>query len=442
MNLNELQEILDRTHPGDIEFHQSVIEVFEDIEEFYNANEKYKEYSVFERLIEPDRIIRFRVCWQDDSGKVQVNTGWRVQFNNALGAYKGGLRFHPSVNASILKFLGFEQCFKNALTGMPMGGAKGGADFDPRGKSEREIMRFCHAFMDELYRHIGSEVDVPAGDINVGAREIGFMFGHYLKIVNQWNGVLTGKSPDFGGSCGREEATGYGCIYFLENMLEAHNDTLKGKKVIISGAGNVAIHAAEKCIQEGASVYSLSDSSGTLYFKDGVSEDSLKHIKHFKIKEYGRFTDWDGNGEFRKGENPWCIKADIAIPCATQNECLADDAKNLVKNGVKYIVEGANMPLNSEAQEIVQEGGVIYGPAKATNAGGVAVSGLERTQNSELRAWPLERVDKELKQIMKDIHARCIRGLDRENGIYNYKKGANINSLKKLADTLVSYGIK
>jgi glutamate dehydrogenase (NADP+) len=365
-----------------------------------------------------------------------------VQFNNSLGAYKGGLRFHPSVNESILKFLGFEQCFKNALTGMPMGGAKGGSDFNPKGRSDREIMRFCRAFMEELYRHIGPNVDVPAGDINVGAREIGYLFGHYLKLTNRWEGTLTGKSPDFGGSSGRAEATGYGLVYFLKNMLEAHDDDLEGKKVLVSGAGNVALHAAEKCLTEGAVVLTVSDSGGTLYFKDGMDEDHLKKIKDLKIKQGGSLADAE-DGEYRKGEKPWdIVDAQIALPCATQNEIDESDAKSLIDHKVKYVAEGANMPLTSEAQEAIMAAHLIYGPGKAANAGGVAVSGLERTQNAMMEHWTLERVESELEDIMKKIHDRCTAYVEKENGIYNYRKGANITSFKQLADVLIAYGIK
>ncbi len=442
--LDVVKKQLENFHKNQPEFHQAVQEVFEDIHDFYTDHEIYERFAIAERMIEPDRIIQFRVTWVDDSGNVQVNRGWRVQFNNAIGAYKGGLRFHPSVNESILKFLGFEQCFKNALTGMPMGGGKGGSDFDPKGKSDLEVMRFCHAFMEELHRHIGPNIDVPAGDINVGTREIGYMFGHYLKVENQFQGVITGKGPNFGGSCGRTEATGYGCIYFLEEMLNAHDQKLKGKRVIISGAGNVALHAAEKAIAEDAKVLCLSDSKGLLYFKDGLSDKDLKEIKVIKTQNHGALKDFKGTaGEYKSGAEPWDIECDIALPCATQNEVDDKEAKKLVKNGVLAIAEGANMPLTAKAQDIVMKAGVIYGPAKAANAGGVAVSGLERTQNAEMRSWPLQRVDQELREIMKDIHKRSIEHIERnKEGVYNYRKGANITSFKKIADTLVAYGVK
>lgn len=440
--LSDVKKLLETHHPHQDEFHQAVIEVFEDVKDFYNDHDEYKKYAIAERLIEPDRIINFRVTWVDDAGKVQVNRGWRVQFNNAIGAYKGGLRFHPTVNESILKFLGFEQCFKNALTGMPMGGGKGGSDFDPKGKSDMEVMRFCQAFMEELHRHIGPSIDVPAGDINVGTREIGYLFGHYLKIENQFQGVITGKGPNFGGSCGRTEATGYGCIYFLEEMLKAHDQKLSGKTVIISGAGNVALHAAEKAIAENAKVLCLSDSKGLLHFKDGLTDQDLKEIKKIKTEQHGALKDYKKNGEYKDGAEPWSIKADIALPCATQNEVDEKEAKMLVEHGVIAIAEGANMPLTAKAQDIIMKNKIIYGPAKAANAGGVAVSGLERTQNAEMRSWSLDRVDRELREIMKDIHARSIEHIERRNGIYNYRKGANIASFKKIADTLVAYGVK
>lgn len=438
----EYQNYLNSYHPHSDEYHQAVEEVFEDVEDFYKNHKKYHTDNLLERLMEPDRILRFRVCWEDDDGNIRVNRGWRVQFNNVLGAYKGGLRFHPSVNESILKFLGFEQCFKNALTGLPMGGGKGGSDLNPKGLSDREIMRFCHAYMDELFRHIGPDIDVPAGDINVGAREIGYLFGRYLKLTNKWEGVLTGKSPTFGGSCGRTEATGYGVVYFLKEMLEAHDQDLKDKKVIISGAGNVALHAAEKCLQENARVLSVSDSDGTLYFKDGMSENDLKKIKHIKLEERGSLKDFEG-AEFKSDEDPWSIEeAEIALPCATQNEIDEDEAKTLIKNNIMMIAEGANMPLTAKAQDIILKENIPYGPGKAANAGGVAVSGLERSQNASLQSWSLQKVDDELKDIMKDIHQRAQENVEKQNGVIPYRKGANIYGFKKLADTLLSYGVK
>lgn len=439
---NQLTDYLEQYHANQEEFHQAVHEVIEDVAEFYQDNQKYQDWNIIERMIEPDRVIQFRVTWEDDKGAIQVNRAWRVQFNNVLGAYKGGMRFHPTVNESILKFLGFEQCFKNALTGLPMGGGKGGSDFDPKGKSEREVFRFCTALMQELYKYIGSHHDVPAGDIGVGGREIGYMFGHYLKLTDNWQGVLTGKSPLFGGSCGREEATGYGLVYFLENMLNAHDKDLKGKEVLISGAGNVAIFAAEKCLHKNAKVMTLSDSGGTLYFKDGMTADQLAEMKEFKFRKRGRLKNYSGNAEFKKGIKPWSIDADIALPCATQNEIDGEEAKTLFDNNIIAVAEGANMPLTAEAQDVMLENPILYAPGKASNAGGVAVSALERTQNAEMRGWKLERVDNELQDIMKDIHLRCIEHIDRREGFYPYRKGANISSFKKLADTMVAYGIK
>lgn len=439
--LQEIKDSLNKYHAGDTEFHQAVHEVFQDIGGFYRDHEKYTTYNIAQRMIEPDRIIRFRVCWQDDTNCIRVNRAWRVQFNNALGAYKGGLRFHPTVNENILKFLGFEQTFKNALTGLPMGGAKGGSDFDPSGKSEHEIRRFCEALMQELYRHIGEDIDVPAGDINVGAREISFLFGHYLKLTNRWHGVITGKNPLFGGSCGRSEATGYGLVYFLKEMLTAHDEELKGKRVIISGAGNVALHAAEKCLAEGAIVLSVSDSGGVLYFKEGMNEEQLEAIKKIKLEQYGALEEFSG-GEYKAGKAPWEIEADIALPCATQNEMDAKAAKHLVKNNVLAVAEGANMPLTAEAQDMIIDNNILFGPAKAANAGGVAVSGLERTQNATMLSWDLEKVEGELQKIMKEIHSRCTEHVYMKDGITPYRRGANISAFKKVADALVAYGVK
>ncbi len=437
---NSVKEYLNNFHSSSDEFKQSVYEVFNDIGEYYQSHSEYIKANVLERIIEPDRIIKFRVTWEDDSGNIRINRGYRVQFNNTLGAYKGGLRFHQSVNESILKFLGFEQCFKNALTGLPMGGGKGGADFNPKGLSEREIMRFCHAFMIDLHKYLGPELDVPAGDINVGSKEIGYLFGQYLRITQRWEGVLTGKSPGFGGSCGRSEATGYGLVYFLEEMLRAHHLDLKGKKVIISGAGNVALHAAEKCIHEGTIVLSVSDSKGTLYFKNGMNVQDLDALKTHRLenrKPLSTFT----SGEYFSGKKPWYIPADIALPCATQNELDLVDAKEMINNNIIAIAEGANMPLNHAAQDAVISAGVIYGPGKAANAGGVAVSGLERSQNATLQNWDLRSVDDQLRKIMKEIHNRTIQYIDGKNGVFNYRKGANIYGFKRLADTLIAYGV-
>lgn len=437
---NQVQKVLDDSHPHSPEFHQAVQEIFQDVEEFYLQHPAYAQANVLERLLEPDRILRFRVTWEDDSGGIQVNRGYRVQFHNLLGAYKGGLRFHPSVNESVLKFLAFEQCFKNALTGLPMGGGKGGSDFDPRGKSDREIMRFCQAFMLELSRYIGPEVDVPAGDINVGAREIGYLFGHYVKLKNVWEGALTGKSPSFGGSCGREEATGFGVVYFLEEALKAHDQELEGKRVLISGAGNVALHAAEKCLQEGAQVLSLSDSKGCLHFPEGLSEGDLEKVRRVKREEGGALADLEV-GEYLEGSKPWHLEAEIVLPCATQNELDREDAQALVANGLLALAEGANMPLTAKAQDRLLEANRIYVPGKLANAGGVAVSGLERTQNASLTRWDLEKVDRTLREIMSQIHQRASGEVERVDGILPYRKGANLYGFRRLADTLLAFGI-
>lgn len=440
--LSDIGSVLKATHPRDTEFHQAVTEIIADVAELYENNADYTRWNVIERLIEPDRILRFRVCWEDDDGNVHVNRGWRVQQNHMLGAYKGGLRFEPNVTESVLKFLAFEQCFKNALTGLPMGGAKGGSDFNPKGRSEREVMRFCQAFMQEMYRHIGPDMDVPAGDINVGPREIGFLYGHYVKLTNRWEGVLTGKSPNFGGSCGRVEATGYGVIYFLENMLNAHEKTLKGTSVMITGSGNVALHAAEKAIQQGAKVVSLSDSGGTLTVKDGMSDDDLQKIKTLKQAE-GKSLSEAQVGKFHKGQKPWEVTSTaVLLPCATQNEVDGDAMKALLKEGLEAVCEGANMPLTAEAQEALLASSALYGPGKAANAGGVAVSGLERSQNAIMESWTSAEVDEKLKGIMASIHDRCIEHVDRDDsGNYPYSKGANIYGFRRLADAMVSFGL-
>ncbi|SFR75689.1 glutamate dehydrogenase (NADP) [Marinobacter daqiaonensis] len=438
----QTRDYLKRHHPNSDEFHQAVREVYDDIASLYRKHRHYRDWNIAERMMEPDRIIRFRVCWEDDKGRVQVNRGWRVQFNNVLGAYKGGIRFHPSVNESVLKFLGFEQCFKNALTGLPMGGGKGGADFDPKGRSEREIMRFCQAYMQELFHHIEPQVDVPAGDIHVGSREIGYLYGHYLKLTHRWEGVLTGKSPNFGGSCGRTEATGFGVVYFLKDMLEAHDHELEGKRVMISGAGTVALYAAKKCIAEGASVITLSDSGGTLVFRDGLTEEEWDSLYRLKLEDHGELRDAE-HGTFHQSRQPWTlVKGTIALPCATENEIDDKAMKHMLENGLVALCEGANMPLTRDARERLLRDNIPYGPGKAANAGGVAVSGLERSQNAALQSWSLNTVDSLLGEIMVDIHKRCIENVDRQNGVYPYSKGANIYGFRRLADAMVSYGIK
>lgn len=440
--VSEVHSILKSAHPRDTEFHQAVIEIIEDVTDVFEETPAYARWNVIERLIEPDRVLRFRVCWEDDDGNIQVNRGWRVQQNHMLGSYKGGLRFDPGVTESVLKFLAFEQCFKNALTGLPMGGAKGGSDFNPKGRSEGEVMRFCQAFMQELYRHIGPDIDVPAGDINVGPREIGFLYGHYVKLTNRWEGVLTGKSPGFGGSCGRVEATGYGVVYFLQNMLNAHDSELKGAAVMISGSGNVALHAAEKAIQEGAKVVTLSDSGGTLVLNDGLTDAELQDIKHLKQVDRRSLAE-ASTGSFHQGKKPWqTANADVLLPCATENEIDGDAMNNLLEGGLRALCEGANMPLTAEAQEQLIASKCLYGPGKAANAGGVAVSSLERSQNAILQSWTSKEVDRQLKVIMADIHERCIRHVSRDkSGKYPYRKGANIDGFRRLADATVAFGI-
>ncbi len=429
-------------NPGENEFIQAVEEMAYSLSDFLNDNRIYLEHKVLERLIEPERIIIFRVPWMRDNGEIEINRGFRVQFSSLIGPYKGGLRFHKSVNLSILKFLGFEQIFKNSLTGLPLGAGKGGSDFDPKGKSDAEVMRFSQSFMSELYRHIGSETDVPAGDIGVGAREIGYLFGQYRKLNNSFNGVLTGKGLDWGGSDIRTEATGYGVIYFLLEMLKVRNESIADKKILISGSGNVAQYTAEKAINLGAKVLSMSDSSGTIYKEDGLSLDDLSLIKDLKNRERSSLSELaDKNGwQYFPGEKPWKISADIALPCATQNEINLDDAKQLVKNGVKIVAEGANMPNELEAVKFFVDNGVIFAPAKAVNAGGVAVSGLEMSQNSLGLRWSREEVDEKLKSIMSSIHSKIVEHGKNNQGI-DYIKGANIAGFKRVADSLIAQGL-
>ena len=445
--MNRIEKVLEdlkQNHSYDKNYQQAVREVFEDISESYDEHEDYKKFNVLEVLTEPDRIIRFRVQWLGDDGNYYVNRAWRVQFNNCLGAYKGGIRFHKSVNEDTLKFLAFEQCFKNALTGFPMGGAKGGSDFNPKNKSDAEILRFCHAFMDELQRYIGPETDVPAGDIGVGSKEIGYLFGRYLKIKNKYNGAITGKSPNYFGSCVREEATGFGCIYFLEEVLKKHELDLKNKKLCVSGSGNVALFAAQKAIELGSKVLTVSDSDGYLYFPDGITEDEIEYIKTLKFKNKRRLSDFaleNSNFKYHSDENPWGEICDIAAPCATQNEVKAEDALKLANNGCKVVIEGANMPLNDDAVEIVMKNKMIYVPGKIANAGGVAISNLERTQNAQFLQWSFSEVDEKLKVVMSKIHKNAIALVEKENGIINYKKGANLYGFKKIADAIVSFGV-
>ena len=426
------------------EFIQTVHEVAESVIPFIEENPKYKKARILERITEPERTIMFRVSWTDDAGNVHVNRGYRVEFNSAIGPYKGGLRFHPTVNLSVLKFLGFEQIFKNSLTTLPMGGGKGGADFDPKGKSDNEVMRFCQAFMTELSRHIGADTDVPAGDIGVGGREIGYMFGQYKRIRNEFTGVLTGKGLNWGGSLIRPEATGYGTVYFAQEMLATKSDGFKGKKVVISGSGNVAQYAAEKSTELGATVLTLSDSSGYILDNDGINAEKLAHVMHIKNVERGRISDYlkkYPSATFVAGKTPWTVACDIAMPCATQNELHGDDAKALIANGVKAVAEGANMPSTPEAIEAFAAARILFSPGKAANAGGVSTSGLEMSQNSLRLSWSREEVDQRLHGIMKSIHASCVKYGAREDGTIDYVKGANLAGFVKVADAMLDQGV-
>jgi glutamate dehydrogenase/leucine dehydrogenase len=429
-------------NPSEVEFHQAVHEVVESIIPFVEENPQYKEAKVLERIVEPERVILFRVPWLDDKGEVQVNRGFRIEMNSAIGPYKGGLRFHPTVNLGILKFLAFEQVFKNSLTTLPMGGGKGGSDFDPKGKSDNEVMRFCQSFMSELFRHIGANTDVPAGDIGVGGREIGFLFGQYKRLRNEFVGVLTGKAIEWGGSLIRPEATGYGTVYFAEEMLQAKGDSMKGKICTVSGSGNVAQFAVEKANEFGAKCVTLSDSSGFIYDPDGIDAEKLAYVMDLKNVRRGRIKEYaEKYGvEYFEGERPWGVKCDVAMPCATQNEVNEDEAKTLVANGCFVISEGANMPSSPEAIAVYQNAKILYGLGKAANAGGVAVSGLEMSQNSLRLSWTREEVDSRLHQIMKDIHATCVK-YGKEGDYIDYVKGANIGGFVKVADAMMAQGV-
>lgn len=424
------------------EFIQAVHEVAEAVIPYIEENPKYKTAKILQRIAEPERTLIFRVPWLDDKGEVQVNRGYRVEFNSAIGPYKGGLRFHPTVNLSVLKFLGFEQIFKNSLTTLPMGGGKGGSDFDPKGKSDNEVMRFCQSFMTELARHIGADTDVPAGDIGVGGREIGFMFGQYKRLRNEFTGVLTGKGRNWGGSLIRPEATGYGTVYFAQEMLKTKGANFTGKTVLVSGSGNVAQYAIEKATELGAKVVTASDSSGFIYDKDGITAEKLAFLMELKNVKRGRIKDYaDKYGcEFHEGKTPWGVKCDIALPCATQNELNGEDAKSLVENGCMCVAEGANMPSTPEAIEHFLAKQILFAPGKASNAGGVATSGLEMSQNSLRLSWTREEVDQRLHQIMKDIHAACVK-FGTENGVTNYVKGANVAGFVKVADAMLDQGV-
>lgn len=441
-SVNDFLESIKLKNPNETEFHQAVHEVIESIWDFVNDNPQYQYNSILERITEPERVIMFRVPWTDDKGAIQVNKGYRIEFNSAIGPYKGGLRFHPSVNLSILKFLGFEQVFKNSLTTLPMGGGKGGSDFDPKGKSDNEVMRFCQSFMTELSRHIGQNTDVPAGDIGVGGREIGFMFGQYKRIRNEFTGVLTGKGLNWGGSLIRPEATGYGAVYFAQEMLKTKNQTFEGKVVAISGSGNVAQFAAEKVIELGGKVVTLSDSSGTIYDQNGIDAEKLEFVKDLKNNKRGRISEYADKfkADYIEGERPWNKVCDVALPCATQNEINLNDAKNLIKNGCLCVAEGANMPTETDAVHEFINSKILFGPGKAANAGGVAVSGLEMSQNSMRISWTKEEVDKKLNQIMKDIHSQCTEH-GTEGDFINYVKGANIAGFIKVADSMIDQGV-
>ena len=429
-------------NPGEKEFLQAVQEVVESIWDFVQEHPHYLHAKILDRMVEPERVIMFRVPWRNDRGDVQVNRGYRIEFNSAIGPYKGGLRFHPSVNLSILKFLGFEQVFKNSLTTLPMGGGKGGSDFDPKGKSDNEVMSFCQSFMSELFRHIGPDTDVPAGDIGVGGREIGFMFGQYKRLRNEFTGTLTGKGLNWGGSLIRPEATGYGCVYFANEMLKVKGESFEGKTVAISGSGNVAQYSVEKVLELGGKVVTLSDSSGSIYDKDGLDSEKLefvmdlKNVKRGRIKEYAEKY----GADYWEGERPWKAECDIALPSATQNEINGNDAEMLVKNGCTCLAEGANMPSDPDAIDVYTKSKIMYGPGKASNAGGVAVSGLEMSQNSMRLNWTREEVDTKLKEIMKNIHESCVT-YGKEGDYINYIKGANVAGFIKIADSMLDQGV-
>jgi glutamate dehydrogenase (NADP+) len=444
MNLEKIMNDLEKKNPGEVEYLQAVREVLESIEEVYNENPHFESANIIERLVDPDRIYTFKINWVDDNGKVQVNRAFRVQFNNAIGPYKGGLRFHPSVNLSILKFLGFEQIFKNSLTTLPMGGAKGGSDFDPKGKSNAEIMRFCQAFMLELWKVIGPENDVPAGDIGVGGREIGFLYGMYKKLARENTGVLTGKGLNWGGSLIRPEATGFGAVYFANEMLKANKASFEGKTVCLSGFGNVAWGAAIKATELGAKVVTISGPDGYIYDADGISGDKIEYLLELRasnqdiVKPYS--YEFPG-AKFIQGKHPWEVKCDVALPCATQNELNKEDAEHLVKNGVICVAECANMPCTPEAVEVFQSHKILFAPGKAVNAGGVATSGLEMSQNAMKLSWPIKEVDNRLHEIMRSIHESCVKYGKEKDGYVNYVKGANVAGFLKVANAMLDQGV-
>ncbi len=443
-SVNAFLESVAKRNGNEPEFMQAVKEVAETVIPFIENNKKYQNKMLLERMVEPERVIMFRVTWIDDAGNTQVNRGYRIQMNSAIGPYKGGIRFHPSVNLSILKFLAFEQVFKNSLTTLPMGGGKGGSDFDPKGKSDNEIMKFCQAFMTELSKHIGADTDVPAGDIGVGGREVGYMFGQYKRLRNEFTGVLTGKGISFGGSLIRPEATGYGDVYFAQSMLATKGESFEGKTVVVSGSGNVAQYAIEKATQLGGKVVTASDSSGYIYDADGINAEKLAYIMEIKNVNYGRISDYLNkypNAKFVAGKRPWEVKCDVALPCATQNELNGEEAQMLVNNGCICVAEGANMPSTPEAIEVFHKSKILFAPGKASNAGGVATSGLEMSQNSLRLSWTREEVDERLKRIMADIHESCVKYGSDGNGYVDYVKGANVAGFVKVADAMLAQGV-
>ena len=443
-NIQNFLDKVSKRNQNEPEFMQAVHEVAETIIPFIEENKKYQNMQLLERMVEPERVIMFRVSWLDDEGNIQVNRGFRIQMNSAIGPYKGGLRFHPSVNLSILKFLAFEQVFKNSLTTLPMGGGKGGSDFDPKGKSDNEVMSFCQSFMTELYRHIGANTDVPAGDIGVGAREVGYMFGQYKRLQNEFTGILTGKGLSYGGSLIRPEATGYGNVYFAQNMLKTRNESLEGKTVVVSGSGNVAQYAAEKALEFKAKILTMSDSGGYIYDEAGIDSEKLQFIMDLKNVRRGRiseYVDQYPSAKYYEGETPWSVKCDVALPCATQNELQKADAEKLIENGCMCVGEGANMPCTPDAVEVFKEARILFSPGKASNAGGIATSGLEMSQNSMRYNWTSQEVDQKLHAIMNDIHDRCVEFGKEEDGYIDYVKGANIAGFVKVADAMLAQGV-
>ena len=439
--VDDIYDIVVKRNPGEKNFHQAVREVLTTLRPAVEANPAYQKAALLERMVEPDRVVIFRVPWVDDAGKVQVNRGFRVQFNNAIGPYKGGLRLHPTVSLDVVKFLGFEQVFKNSLTGLPIGGGKGGSDFDPKGKSDREVMAFCQSFMTELYKYVGADVDVPAGDIGVGAREIGFLYGQYKRLTGRYEGVLTGKGLSYGGSLARTEATGYGLVYLAEELMKDHGTSLEGKKVCVSGSGNVAIFAVQKAQQLGAKVLTMSDSNGSIYDPEGIDLDLVKEIKLVRRGRIKEYADVKTNAEYREGKRVWDIPCDVALPCATQNELDLEDAKNLQANGAYAVVEGANMPSTPEAIDLFNAAGILYVPGKASNAGGVATSALEMTQNSERLSWSFDEVDAKLHGIMKNIYASISATAKDYGQVDNFMMGANIAGVRKVADAMIAQGV-